>query len=107
MPDFACSAQYNWNKNSHIRLAAIIRSMTYSSDVYQKAYSTTGFGLQASTTFTVTPKWQMFGQLNYGKGIGQFLNDLSNLNVDLVPNPEKEGRMQILPMLGWYAGFTV
>ena len=104
MPDFAASAQYNWNKNSHIRLAAIIRSMTYSSDVYQKAYSTTGFGLQASTTFTVTPKWQVFGQLNYGKGIGQFLNDLSNLNVDLVPNPEKEGRMQTLPMLGWYAG---
>ena len=78
MPDFAASAQYNWNKNSHIRLA--------------------------STTFTVTPKWQVFGQLNYGKGIGQFLNDLSNLNVDLVPNPEKEGRMQTLPMLGWYAG---
>ena len=32
------------------------------------------------------------------------VNDLSNLNVDLVPNPEKEGRMQTLPMLGWYAG---
>lgn len=104
MPDFATSAQYNWNKNSHIRLAAILRSMTYSSDVYQKAYSTTGFGLQASTTFAVTPKWQLFGQFNYGKGIGQFLNDLSNLNVDLVPNPEKEGKMQALPMLGWYAG---
>lgn len=104
MPDFAASAQYNWNSNSHVRLGAIIRSMTYSSTMHDKAYSTTGFGLQASTTFTVTPKWQVFGQLNYGKGIGQYLNDLSNLNVDLVPNPDKEGRMQALPMLGWYAG---
>lgn len=104
MPDFAASAQYNWNKSSHIRLAAIVRSMTYSSEMYDKAYSKTGYGLQASTTFTVTPKWQVYGQVNYGRGIGQYLNDLSNLNVDIVPNPEKEGRMQTLPMLGWYAG---
>ena len=67
MPDFAASAQYNWNSNSHIKLGAIVRSMTYSSNVHDKAFSTTGFGLQASTTFNVTKKWQVFGQLNYGK----------------------------------------
>ncbi len=33
-----------------------------------------------------------------------YLNDLSNLNVDLVPDPDNEGKMQVLPMLGWYAG---
>lgn len=104
MPDFTASAQYNWNKNSHLRVAAILRSMTYSSDVHQKAYSTTGYGLQASTTFTVTPKWQVYGQINYGKGIAQYLTDLSNLNVDIVPDPENNGKMQALPMLGWYAG---
>lgn len=104
MPDFTGSAQYNWNANSHIKLAAIVRSMTYSSAVHQKAYSTTGYGLQASSTFNLGKKWQAFGQVNYGKGIGQYLNDFSNLNVDLVPDPEREGRMQALPMLGWYAG---
>ena len=78
--------------------------MTYSSNVHDKAFSTTGFGLQASTTFNVTKKWQVFGQLNYGKGIGSYLNDLSNLNVDIVPDPDNEGKMQVLPMLGWYAG---
>ena len=46
----------------------------------------------------------MFGQFNYGKGIGSYLNDLSNLNVDIVPDPDNEGKMQVLPMLGWYAG---
>ena len=104
MPDFTASAQYNWNSNSHLKLAAILRSMTYSSAIQNKAYSTTGYGVQASTTFGITPKLQVFGQVNYGKGIGQYLTDLSNLNVDIVPNPEKEGRMQALPMLGWYAG---
>lgn len=104
MPDFGVTAQYNWNSNGHIKLAGIVRSMTYSSNVYDKAFSTTGYGLQASTTFNVTKKWQIYGQMNYGKGIGQFLTDLSNLNVDLVPDPDHAGKMQALPMLGWYAG---
>lgn len=104
MPDFIASLQYNWNANSHLKLAALVRSMTYSSAMHDKAYSTTGYGLQASTTFSITPKVQIFGQANYGKGIGQYLTDFSVLNVDIVPNPEKPGRMQALPMLGWYAG---
>lgn len=104
MPDFTTSAQYNWNSSSHIKLSAIVRSMTYSSVILEKAYSKTGYGVQASTTFTLGKKWQAYGQLNYGKGIGQYLTDLSNLNVDLVPDPERQDRMQALPMLGWYAG---
>lgn len=104
MPNFAASAQYNWNSKSHIKLGAILRRMTYSSNVYEKAYSTTGFGLQASTTFNIARKLQFYGQFNYGKGIGSFLNDLSNLNVDIVPDPDEKGKMQVLPMMGWYAG---
>lgn len=104
MPDFAASAQYSWNGSSHIKLGGIIRSMTYSSNVHDKAYSTTGYGVQASTTFNITKRFQMYGQVNYGKGIGSFLTDISNLNVDLVPDPDEEGKMQVLPMLGWYAG---
>ncbi len=61
-------------------------------------------GVQASTSFNLSKKWEIFGQATYGKGIGQYLNDISNLNVDIVPNPEKEGKMQALPMLGWFAG---
>ncbi len=103
MPDFTASAQYNWNANSHLKLAAIVRSMTYSSSVDNKAFKSrirpSGFDFLQRNS-----KWQVYGQVNYGKGIGQYLNDLSNLNVDIVPNPEKEGRMQTLPMLGWFAG---
>ena len=104
MPDFTAYAQYGWNSSSHLRVGGIIRSMTYTSSMSDKAHAVTGFGVQASTTFSVGKKWQVFGQATYGKGIGQYMNDISNLNVDIVPNPEKEGKMQALPMLGWYAG---
>ena len=104
VPDFALTTQYNWNSSSHIRLGAIVRSITYSSEEFNKAFTTTAYGVQASTTFNITKKVQMYGQVNYGKGIGSYLTDLSNLNVDVVPNPDQEGKMQTLPMLGWYAG---
>lgn len=104
MPDFTAYAQYGWNNSSHLRVGALIRSMTYTSSFCDKASSVTGFGVQASTTFNVGKKWQVFGQATYGKGIGQYLNDISNLNVDIVPDPDKGGKMQALPMLGWYAG---
>lgn len=104
MPDFTAYAQYGWNNSSHLRVGGIIRSMTYTSTLSDKASAVTGYGLQASTTFNVGKKWQFFGQASYGKGIGQYLNDISNLNVDIVPDPDKEGKMQALPMLGWYAG---
>ena len=30
----------------------------------------------------------------YGRGIAQYLNDISNLNVDIVPLADESGRMQ-------------
>ena len=104
MPDFTAYAQYGWNSKSHVRVGGLIRSMTYTSTLSDKAHAVTGFGIQASTTFNLGKQWQVFGQATYGKGIGQYLNDLSNLNVDIVPNPDEAGKMQALPMLGWYAG---
>lgn len=105
MPDFAAYGQYEWGGGrSHVRAGAIVRSMTYNSLVCKKAYSQAGWGVQTSATFAFLKNFRAFGQFTYGRGIGSYLNDLSNLNVDLVPDPEREGRMQTLPMTGWYAG---
>lgn len=104
MPNFPAYLQYGWNSNSHIRVAGVVRSMTYDNLVSNRAESEIGWGTFVATTFNIGKKWQAFGQAAYGRGIGQYLNDLSNLNVDIVPDPAKEGTMQVLPMMGWYAG---
>lgn len=103
-PNFPAYLQYAWNGNSHIRVAGMVRSMTYDNLVANKLDSKLGWGTFVATTFNVGKKVQMFGQATYGKGIGSYLNDLSNLNVDLVPDPAETGTMQVLPMMGWYAG---
>lgn len=104
MPNFPAYIQYTWNKNSHIRIAGLVRNMTYENLISKRVESEAGWGVMAATTFNVTKKLSVFGQGTYGRGIGQYLNDISNLNVDLVPDPKKEGTMQVLPMMGWYAG---
>lgn len=104
MPNFPMYVQYRWNSSGHFRAAAIIRSMTYDNLIAHKAEAKTGWGILASTSFSLTKSLQIYGQGVYGKGIGQFLNDISMLNVDIVPDPEREGKMQVLPMLGWFGG---
>ena len=103
-PDFPAYIQYNWAGDSHFRLAGILRTMTYSSNINEKAYTESGWGVQGSTTFTPLKKLKVVGQVTYGKGIGHYFNDLGGLNIDLVPDTEETGKMQILPMMGWYAG---
>ena len=104
MPNFPAYLQYGWNSKSHLRAAAIVRSMTYDNLVANKAESETGWGVLLSTTFNLCSKVQVYGQGVYGRGISLYMNDLSNLNVDIVPDPDKAGHMQVLPMMGWYAG---
>lgn len=104
MPNFPAYIQYGWNGQSHIRVAAIVRSMTYDNLVAQKAESKVGWGTLAATTFNIGKKVNVYAEGVYGRGISQFMNDISNLDVDLVPNPDAQGQMQVLPMMGWYAG---
>ena len=105
MPNFPIYLQYNWPSKGHIRTAAMIRNISYENLVIHKNESKIGWGVLASASFNLTKKFQIYGQGVYGKGIGQFLNDISMLNVDIVPNPEEQGKMQVLPMLGWFGGF--
>lgn len=105
LPDIPAYVQYGWDKGkSHVRLGGIYRNITYTDLVQDKTKSLTGWGLQASTIVAIGQPLQFFGQYTYGKGIGALINDISNLNVDIVPNTEVEGKMQVLPMSGWYAG---
>lgn len=103
-PDFPAYVQYSWREQCHFRLAGILRMMTYSSHINQKSYTENGWGVQGSTTLNPFRNLKVLGQITYGKGIAHFFNDLGGLNIDLVPDPENTGKMQILPMMGWYAG---
>lgn len=50
MPNFPAYLQYGWNSSSHIRVAGIVRSMTYDNLVAEKAESQVGWGTFVATT---------------------------------------------------------
>lgn len=104
MPDFSAYVQYGNKAGSHIRLAGVVRSMTYDNEISGKTADVTGWGVQASAVCRMDDAWRFCGQITYGKGISRYFNDLSELDVDLVERADGNGRMQALPMLGWYAG---
>lgn len=105
LPSVPAYLQYAWGKGqSHVRLSGIYRNMTYTDLSRNRKSCLNGWGVQASAVVAVGRPLQLFMQYAYGKGIGSLINDLSNLNVDMVPYPETRYKMHLLPMSGWYAG---
>lgn len=93
VPDLAAYGQYQWGKSEHIRLSAIYRSLPYRDLVSSKNYNTAGWGLQASTTFHPIRQITLYGAFNLGHGYSSLGGDWLMGNYDLVPDPNKAGRL--------------
>lgn len=105
VPDIPVYLQYAFGKSqaSHIRLAAVMRNMNYRNLLVNKTETLTSFGVQMSTKLELCPVVTLFGQVNYGDGIGQYINDLSGNGLSLVNDANDPGKMKALEALSWFA----
>ena len=105
VPNVPIYLQYNLKGNSdnHIRLGAIMRDMYYTDKVSGKNSDKVGWGAQASLLATMGGL-QLLGQFTIGEGIGSLVNNISNIGVDIVPDPEAPGKAMLLRSESWYAG---
>lgn len=104
VPDIPVYLQYNWGKGdvSHVRVAGVMRNISYRDLVVNKTETATGYGVQLSSTAQITPFAKFYGQATYGKGIAQYINDLSGRGLSLVKDADKEGKMLPQEALGWF-----
>ena len=104
-PNIPLFVQYNLhnNPNNHIRLGAVMRDISYTDKVKGVDTDKVGWGVQASMLATIG-KLQLKGQLTVGEGIGSLVNNISNIGVDVVPNPDSPGKAMMLSSESWYAG---
>lgn len=104
IPDIPAYLQYNWDSNSssHARIAAVLRNMNYRDLVVNKTETATGYGVQLSTSTKISYFMQFFGQATYGKGIAQYINDLSGRGLSLVNDEDNNGKMLPQEALGWF-----
>jgi hypothetical protein len=104
VPDIPAYLQYSWNQgSSHIRLSGIFRYMTFQKMADNKPVHNIGWAVQLSGPIAITPKFNFLYQFLYGKGMGSYIADLNDLNLDVVPDT-LHNSLQVLPMYGWYAG---
>lgn len=104
VPDFAAFAQYQWAPNQHVRLAGIVRTLSYRDMVASTNRNVAGWGLQLSSIANPLPELTTFITANYGAGHSGLGGDLLIGRYDLVSNPDVPGTLYAPKSMGWCAG---
>ncbi|MFI3316951.1 MAG: DcaP family trimeric outer membrane transporter [Rikenellaceae bacterium] len=68
----------------HIKVGAMIRTLQYADDANKERLSQMGLGGQLSGSLKATKAVSLFGQAIYGKGINNYISDLSSLSINLM-----------------------
>lgn len=104
MPDFAAFVQYQWGRSQHVRLAGIVRTLSYRNLVAGQNRNVAGWGVQLSSTAHLTPALTYYATFNYGHGVAGLGGDLAIGNFDLLPDPSEQGRLYAPSSYGWCLG---
>lgn len=104
MPDFATAFQYEWAQGQHVRLAGIIRTLSYRNLIVDKNYNKPGWGVQLGSIAHPFKQWTTYATVNYGQGHESLGGDLGIGNNDLLPVPGKVGEMYTPGVFGWCVG---
>lgn len=112
IPDIPSYIQYTWGKgnNSHVRLSSIIRNVNYRNNIQDKNNIISTYACQLSGLVTVKEKLIFYYQLAYGSGITTYIQDVSGLKLDFMPNNiidhqnKKAGELDKVKSLAYYAG---
>lgn len=105
LPDVAMMGQYSWNGGqSHVRLAGILRGLSYRDLVAQKNHTDLGWGLQLSSALQFGSPLSVYGIVSYGEGTGSYNADLSMGNYDLVPDLKNDGKMYVPGVFSYTLG---
>ena len=106
IPDIPAWIEYSFSQWNRIRLSGIYRNFRYKDLVEGKSRNTTGWGVMLSGNVQPASKWILYYQAAYGKGIGNYLQDIAGHPYSYIPSDTEPGRMTASPMLGANIGVT-
>ena len=104
LPDIASFIQYEWNKYSHIRLSAIMRTLSYRNIIQNKNHNKIGWALMLSSVIRPTNQITTYLTINYGHGYSSLGGDLMIGAYDLIPDNFKQGNLYAPASFGWCIG---
>lgn len=100
-PDIPGYLQYSFDK-SHLRLSGIFRNLLYRDTLNNNNESVIGTGISLTGNINITKKAQVYFQGLIGKGLGQYVEDLTTDELNVVPDSDNPGMLDALPVYSYY-----
>lgn len=102
IPDIPLNVKYSFKNGGHLQASGILRNMYYKDNVEDNDRMVTGWGASVSGVINLCKKTSFLFQGVYGKGIANYIQDLSGLGYDLIPNAHRNGRLEASNMWGGF-----
>lgn len=106
VPDIPAFVEYDWGKSNHIRLSGLLRNLSYRDLASGKNRIATGYGVQISGISDLGGGVSLYVDGSFGRGIGAYINDLAGRDYDLIPDPDKPGRLRAPRTFAYAAGLN-
>ena len=104
IPDIPAWIEYEGSENNRVRVSGIVRNFVYRDLIASKTRHLMGWGVQLSGNFSFWKPLVFDFQGVYGKGIGNYLQDLAGRPLSFTPDNIEVGRMTANPMMGLVFG---
>lgn len=100
------AAQYRWSDGSHVRLSGLLRPLQYRDQISHRNRMLTGWGVQVSGLWGFLPKLCLYYDAVVGKGISDYINDVSGTGADATPSFVNKGRENASTCWGYSLGLS-
>lgn len=106
VPDIPFWIQYQKSPVNRIRFSGVIRNLRYRDLVEQKSRTVVGWGTMLSGNFSFYKPLSFCFQAVYGKGIGNYIQDIAGREISFTPKDDAPGKLTPTPMMGLVFGAT-
>ncbi len=106
IPDIPAWVEYSFSQWNRVRVSGILRTFAYRDLLSDKTRHTVGWGAMLSGNLSPDPKIIFYYQVMYGKGIGNYIQDIAGHPVSFIPDDSRPGHMSASPMLGANVGIS-
>lgn len=102
VPDIPLNVRYTTKNGSHFQVGAILRNISYQNRITHKDKIKTTWGVMGSGKINMTENTSFMFQGEYGKGIANYIQDISGLGYDLIPDAGDHGKLKAPGMWGLF-----
>lgn len=106
VPDIPLWVEWAKDDGNRVRVSGILRTLTYRDVLEQKRRNAVGWGVMLSGNFTPVDPLTFYAQAIYGKGIGNYIQDMAGVPLSFTPRNSKPGELTPTPEMGLMFGLT-